>query len=65
MAYVRTEYCDVCKRETNFYNSLGCGICLAKQVKQQERMWEAQDPETKITNLRHRIEALERSPARF
>ncbi len=65
MAYIRSEYCDVCKRNTNHINNDGCIPCFEKKAKEKERMWEAQDADTKITNLRKRIEELERGPRLF
>jgi len=65
MAFVRDEYCDKCGRHTPHINSDGCQICLNKKAKEAERMWEAQDSDTKITDLRKRIERLERNPIRY
>ncbi len=62
--YLDHEYCPVCKKDTVHYNGK-CGNCLDKKEKERVRMWEAQDIETKITNLRERIEKLEQGPARF
>jgi hypothetical protein len=59
MAYVRLEYCEKCKTNTHHINSDGCSICLGKKKAEAERMWEAQDIETKVTDLRKRIEYLE------
>ena len=56
--------CFVCKGVTAHYNGK-CGICEKKKADEKERMWEAQNIETKITNLRKRIEHLEQGPARF
>lgn len=65
MAYVREEWCEKCQRKTMHINNDGCGICYEKKKAEQERIWEAQDPETKMTNLRKRIEELERDPRRY
>jgi hypothetical protein len=65
MAYVRLEYCDACKTMTNHINNDGCTICLSKKKAEKDRMWEAQDISTKITDLRKRIEELERGPRVF
>ena len=65
MAYVRQEYCEKCGIDTAHIDSNGCQICLNKKNAEKERMWEAQDVDTKITDLRKRIEWLERSPIRF
>ena len=64
MAYVRFEYCEKCGKETHHMNNDGCTICLDKKAKEAERMWEAQDLETKITDLRKRVEFLERPQIR-
>lgn len=62
--YLNTEFCPLCKKDTAHYNGK-CGICSEKREKERVRMWEAQDIETKITNLRQRIEKLEQGPMRF
>lgn len=60
MAYVRMEHCETCGIQTNHIDNDGCTICLNKKKKEAERMWEAQDMDTKITDLRKRVEYLER-----
>lgn len=58
------KFCEKCDSVTGHYDGK-CGKCLDKQSKEKERMWEAQDISTKITDLRKRIEMLERGPARY
>lgn len=60
--YYDENYCDRCKKVTGHYNGK-CGQCKAKEEAERARVWEAQDIETKLTNLRQRIEGLERGPA--
>ena len=64
MAHITEDDCYVCKKKTVFING-ECRVCSEKKFKEKERMWEAQDLETKITDLRHRIERLELPPARY
>lgn len=59
MAYVIQKYCEKCQRETAHVNSDGCSSCNAKKKAEEERIWEAQDQNTKLTDLRKRIEFLE------
>ena len=61
MALIIDEYCLVCKTQTIHINN-NCAFCMEKKRKEYIRMWEAQDIETKLTDLRKRIEILERSP---
>lgn len=64
MALVNEEWCERCQKNV-FYTNGKCNICADKKNKERIRMWEAQDIETKITNLRERIEGLERGEARY
>jgi hypothetical protein len=62
--FLETKYCDRCEVTTQHYNG-ECGVCLDKKDKERIRMWEAQDVDTKLTNLRLRVENLERPEARY
>lgn len=64
--YLSHEYCPSCKQDTPHHDG-HCAPCAIKKAKEAERMWEAQDTDTKLTNLRKRVEWLEnhRLPMRF
>jgi len=64
--FLEHKECEVCKTVTPHHNG-NCARCASKKAKEAERMWEAQDTDTKLTDIRKRIEKLERDrfPARF
>ena len=65
MAYVRNEYCSKHNKETLHIDNDGCIECLKYIKDEKDKVWEAQNIESKITDLRKRIEYLERPRIRF
>jgi hypothetical protein len=64
MAFVRDEYCLVCKKETRHTNG-GCDICLEKAERKRIHEWESKSTKAKLSDLRRRIEKLEQGPMRY
>jgi phage FluMu protein Com len=62
--FLEIKECPRCKDVTQHYDGK-CNRCEKIDADEKERAWESQHIETKITNLRKRIEKLERGPARF
>jgi hypothetical protein len=61
MAYIHDSFCSNCKTITQHIN-WKCTVCSEALEKERIRVWEAHDIEWKLTNLRERIEKLERNP---
>ena len=62
--YLDTKYCHVCKDRTGHINGR-CGRCVGVEEEERIREWNALDIETRINDLRKRIEQLERGPRRY
>jgi len=64
--FLEHKHCEKCKGITPHHDGY-CAPCAVKKAKEAERMWEAQDSDTKLTDLRKRVEWLEnhRLPLRF
>lgn len=64
MAYVTTKQCNKCKEYTTHIN-MSCSKCSAIEKEEQVKAWESMSIEKKLTDLRERIEKLERGPAKY
>ena len=64
MAYIEDRNCCHCNKVTMHTNGK-CSDCSAKEKAERVRMWNAQDLDTKLNNIRERLEDLERGPMTF
>ena len=64
MAFCRTEYCRRCDKEVMHTNG-NCNECREEEWTEKIRAWESQSTNAKLTDLRERIEKLERGPGRY
>jgi hypothetical protein len=64
MVLARDEWCDYCEAQTMHHNR-ECTACAARKERERIRKWNAQSAARKLTDLRKRVEALERGPARY
>lgn len=64
MAYIQQEYCHECERETLHCNGK-CPDCSAREYREQTAAWNALTTDEKLQDIRKRLEALERGPARY
>lgn len=64
MVFSRYEWCDYCEAETLHHNGK-CTKCTARQERERIRKWNAQSTARKLSDLRKRVEKLERGPARY
>jgi len=62
--YLNEEMCYVCKKVTTHHDGKCC-LCFEKAEKKRIRTWEAKSTKAKLSDLRKRIEELERGPARY
>lgn len=60
MALCDMRFCIKCNTDTMHTNGR-CNNCSVKEEAEKIRMWEVMDVSTKLTNLRERIEKLERN----
>lgn len=60
MALCDMRFCIKCNKDTMHTNG-HCNDCSVKEEAERIRMWEVMDVSTKLTNLRERIEKLERN----
>ena len=63
MAYLNTEYCHRCERDTPHING-ECGPCSERESREKIAAWNALTTEEKLIDLRKRVEHLEHGPAR-
>lgn len=64
MVMISTEYCPECEKETSHCNGR-CGVCRDREERKRIASWKALTTKEKLDDLRKRVEALERGPARF
>ena len=61
VAYINYQWCNTCNAET-CHNHSTCMDCATKKNEERIRIWNAQDVDTKLNDLRVRLEKLERGP---
>jgi len=59
MAYVDFRHCIACGKGTNHTNDK-CNECWKKAEDERVKNWESMSTEAKLTDIRERIECLER-----
>jgi hypothetical protein len=64
MAFLDFNYCFKCEKETQHING-NCLFCCERLDRERIAKWNAQTIDEKLSNLRKRIEELERGPMRF
>jgi hypothetical protein len=64
MAFINDSYCPRCKKMTSHLNG-ECSICSDKEERKRIAKWNALTTNKKLSNLRKRVESLERGPIRF
>lgn len=61
MVRISTEFCDDCDEETQ-HGDGECGVCCSRKKRERIRVWNALDVDTRLTDLRERVERLEAGP---
>ena len=64
MAFVRDEYCPECEK-TTMHTDRKCNACYAAKEKARIAEWNQMDVDKRLSDLRRRVEELERGPVRF
>ena len=64
MAYVKLEYCNICKRQTYHVNSV-CRGCVGRRRIAIEDAWNLLSVEEKINNVNKRLKAIEDDKKHF
>jgi predicted amidophosphoribosyltransferase len=64
MAFIRDEFCYKCNKTSSHVNGR-CSDCFEKSEKERIKQWESQTLEEKLTNIRERLETLERPITRI
>lgn len=64
MAFIRQEDCHVCETMTAHTNGR-CNICRAKEENARVELWNSLPVNDRLTDIRKRIEKLERGPVRY
>jgi len=62
--FSHTSYCPTCKKDT-LHENIECVECCKKEKEEKEFAWEMLSNSDKLTDLRKRIEKLERGPTRY
>ena len=64
MAFINDSYCPHCERVTQHVN-MGCVVCNERKERERIATWNALTTDEKLSDLRKRVEGLERGPTIF
>jgi len=62
--FCHTAYCSTCQKDT-MHEDQRCSECYKREKEEKEFAWEMLSNSDKLTDLRKRIEKLERGPTRY
>jgi tRNA(Arg) A34 adenosine deaminase TadA len=64
MAYITVEYCKICESATQHIKSK-CVLCVMRREKEDKNKWDNLSVESKLNDLKKRIEKLEQGGIKF
>lgn len=64
MAFVQNIYCPACEK-IMIHTDGECNVCWTAKNEARIAEWNAMSVDKRLSDLRRRVEALERGPARF
>ena len=64
MAFIQMKYCSRCEKETQHCNGV-CPVCSERSERERIALWNALTVDEKLSDLRKRVEKLERGPTLY